>query len=206
MPRPIVLTEDIKKKAKDDFAAMLDDLKMSGGKLSYRVASWTHNGAVVTGNTTNTFTVNNVQAVQTVAVEFEAIPVPVITSPTDNHSTSLNVGGVTGMILAATNSPTSWAINPAVPAPFIFDTVTGTIHLSATNAIIGVYHFTLTASNAGGTSAPVNFTITVYPFGGAGNFVALTNIASVNTTNMNSYLMVMLTFSNKTESEEEKCT
>jgi len=35
MPRPIVLTEEIKQKAKDDFAAMLDSVKMSDGKLRY---------------------------------------------------------------------------------------------------------------------------------------------------------------------------
>jgi len=35
MPRPIVLTEEIKQKAKDDFAAMLDTVKMSDGKLRY---------------------------------------------------------------------------------------------------------------------------------------------------------------------------
>jgi len=39
MPRPIVLTEDIKKKARDDFAAMLDTVKMSDGKLRYS-QSW----------------------------------------------------------------------------------------------------------------------------------------------------------------------
>jgi len=39
MPRPIVLTEDIKQKARDDFSAMLDGLKMSDGKLRYS-QSW----------------------------------------------------------------------------------------------------------------------------------------------------------------------
>jgi len=35
MPRPIILTEEIKQKARDDFAAMLDNVKISDGKLSY---------------------------------------------------------------------------------------------------------------------------------------------------------------------------
>jgi len=35
MPRPIILTDEIKKKAQEDFAAMLDGLKMSDGKLNY---------------------------------------------------------------------------------------------------------------------------------------------------------------------------
>jgi len=35
MSRPIVLTEEIKQKARDDFAAMLDSVKMSDGKFSY---------------------------------------------------------------------------------------------------------------------------------------------------------------------------
>ena len=39
MPRPIVLTEEIKKKARKDFAAMLDGVKMSDGKLRYS-QSW----------------------------------------------------------------------------------------------------------------------------------------------------------------------
>jgi len=39
MPRPIVLTEEIKKKALDDFSTMLDNVKMSDGKLRYS-QSW----------------------------------------------------------------------------------------------------------------------------------------------------------------------
>jgi len=35
MPRPIVLTAEIKQKSKDDFAAMLDSVKMSDGKFNY---------------------------------------------------------------------------------------------------------------------------------------------------------------------------
>ena len=39
MPKPIVLTGEIKQKALDDFSAMLDGVKMSDGKLSYS-QSW----------------------------------------------------------------------------------------------------------------------------------------------------------------------
>jgi hypothetical protein len=39
MPRPIVLTEEIKQKAVKDFSAMLDNVKMSDGKLRYS-QSW----------------------------------------------------------------------------------------------------------------------------------------------------------------------
>ena len=39
MPRPIVLTEEIKQKAVNDFSAMLDTVKMSDGKLRYS-QSW----------------------------------------------------------------------------------------------------------------------------------------------------------------------
>jgi len=35
MPRPIILTEELKQKALDDFATLLDNMKMSDGKLSY---------------------------------------------------------------------------------------------------------------------------------------------------------------------------
>ena len=48
MPRPIVLTEEIKQKAREDFNAMLDDVKMSDGKLNYsRSYQYESNGAVV---------------------------------------------------------------------------------------------------------------------------------------------------------------
>ena len=39
MPRPIVLTEEIKQKAREDFSAMLDSVKMADGKLRYS-QSW----------------------------------------------------------------------------------------------------------------------------------------------------------------------
>jgi len=111
---------------------------------------------------------------------------PVITSPTNNYNSTVNVDNPGHIVpTSATNSPTSWAITPAVSVPFSFNTATGEFGLMLpTNAHIGIHHFTLTATNAGGTSAPISFTITINPSGGVGNFVAVTNIASVNTTNM----------------------
>ena len=38
MPKPIVLTDELKQKARDDFSAMLDGIKMSDGKLSYNMS------------------------------------------------------------------------------------------------------------------------------------------------------------------------
>ena len=35
MPRPIILTDEIKQKAREEFSAMLDSVKLSDGKLSY---------------------------------------------------------------------------------------------------------------------------------------------------------------------------
>jgi len=35
MPRPIILTDEIKRKTQEEFSAMLDSMKMSDGKLSY---------------------------------------------------------------------------------------------------------------------------------------------------------------------------
>ncbi len=43
---------------------------------NFRVKEWKLNSAVVAGNTTNTFTLTNLQAAATVTVEFEAIPPP----------------------------------------------------------------------------------------------------------------------------------
>ena len=37
MPRPIVLTDAMKRKARDDFDVMLDNMKMADGKLSYNM-------------------------------------------------------------------------------------------------------------------------------------------------------------------------
>jgi len=47
MPRPIVLTEKMKQKAKSDFAAMLDDLKMPDGKLTYNMSYKYEDGGIV---------------------------------------------------------------------------------------------------------------------------------------------------------------
>ena len=47
MPRPIVLTDKMKQKAKDDFAKMLDNTKMSDGKLNYSVNYKYENSGVI---------------------------------------------------------------------------------------------------------------------------------------------------------------
>jgi hypothetical protein len=48
MPRPIIFTEKMKQKAKKDFADMLDNTKMSDGKLNYSVNyNYEDSGAVV---------------------------------------------------------------------------------------------------------------------------------------------------------------
>ena len=47
MPRPIVLTEEIKQQARDDFAAMLDGIKMSDGKLNYSMTYKYDNSSAV---------------------------------------------------------------------------------------------------------------------------------------------------------------
>ena len=48
MSRPIILTNEMKQKAKEDFAAMLDNVKMSDGKLNYKKNfEYENTGAVV---------------------------------------------------------------------------------------------------------------------------------------------------------------
>ena len=48
MPRPIIMTEEMKQKARDDFDLMLSNLKMSDGKFSYnRSFNYDKSGATV---------------------------------------------------------------------------------------------------------------------------------------------------------------
>jgi PKD repeat protein len=62
--------------------------------------------------------------------------------------------------MEATNDPTSWAADP-LPAGLTLDSVAGVI--SGTIAEPGVYSFQLTASNAGGVSAPMFVYLEVSP-------------------------------------------
>jgi len=64
------------------------------------------------------------------------------------------------MTLSATNSPTSWAVTSgSLPAGLTLNTSGGVI--SGTPTTAGTFTFSITATNAGGTSAAVSYTITI---------------------------------------------
>ena len=72
------------------------------------------------------------------------------------------VGVAYSQTLAATNSPTSWTVTVgSLPGGLALATATGIISGTPTSA--GTSNFTVTASNAGGTSAPQALSITVLP-------------------------------------------
>ncbi|MDW8350218.1 MAG: putative Ig domain-containing protein, partial [Verrucomicrobiae bacterium] len=80
---------------------------------------------------------------------------PTITGPAS--VTHCNPGAVS-ITMTATNSPTSWAVVGSLPTGLSLNTGTGVI---SGNVAVGVYSFTVTASNAGGTSAPFTVNLTV---------------------------------------------
>gem|GEM_PF-964749 len=64
----------------------------------YRVREWRLNNAVVSGNTSNTYTLSNLSAAATVTVAFEQIPV--------THRVTFSVSGANGSIRATVNGAT----------------------------------------------------------------------------------------------------
>lgn len=100
---------------------------------------------------------------QTLEINITAMPVPVITSTT---ARSVRVGVPFNYTITATNNPTSFAAT-GLPAGFVLTgaVITGT----PTAALIGGHDVVLTATNAGGTSAPrtLRITVTAVPTAGA---------------------------------------
>lgn len=77
-----------------DFVIKGKDVSFSATPASgYRVKEWKYNTTVVSGNTTNTFTITDLTAAATVTVEFEAIP------PT-TYAVNFSVAGANGTLAA----------------------------------------------------------------------------------------------------------
>ena len=95
-----------------------------------------------------------------VQISVTALPKPVITS----SATKTGTYGTTSSSyqITASNSPTSYAITSptTLPAGFTYDAATRNLS-AADNTVAGVYTFTLTATNASGTSDPLTLTWTI---------------------------------------------
>ena len=87
------------------------------------------------------------------------IEAPVITSA---DSATFTVGTSGSFTVTATNSPTSFAIGgDTLPSGVTFNTATGVLSGTPASGTAATYHLTFTATNAGGTSSPQSFTLTV---------------------------------------------
>ncbi len=162
---------------------------LSGGTFTYVPAA----GTALTSAGTTTLAVqytpadtannNNATAQQTITV---TVPVPVISS---TASATTTVGSAFSYQITASNSPTSYAAT-GLPAGLSLNAATGVI--SGTPTTLGSANATLTATNAGGSSAPFTlaFTIQAGPaittqpsanaFYAVGNAVTLSVAASGN--------------------------
>lgn len=96
---------------------------------------------------------------------YSAVPAPPVISP--GIAATFTINDPSGLNLAATNEPTSWADvssnsgNNRLPAGLTLDTLTGGISGEATE--LGVFTPSFTATNADGTAPAVAVTITVIP-------------------------------------------
>ena len=73
----------------------------------------------------------------------------------------VNVGSPVSYQVSATNSPTSFAVTPALPGGLALNATTGSI--SGTPTTAGAYTLALTATNGSGTSASFPLALTVSP-------------------------------------------
>ena len=88
-------------------------------------------------------------------------PAPVITSAT---SATFTIGTAESFTVTATNAPTSFSIGGDIlPSGVSFNTITGTLTGTPATGTDKTYNLIVTATNAGGISAPQNFTLTVNP-------------------------------------------
>jgi autotransporter-associated beta strand protein len=96
---------------------------------------------------------------------------PAITTPAGELPEG-TIGSSYSVTLSATNSPTSWAVSGSLPGGLSLNN-SGVISGLPTDA--GTFTFSVTASNSGGTSSAVTFSITI------NSFVAVTGITGVPT-------------------------
>ncbi|MEO8383665.1 MAG: choice-of-anchor V domain-containing protein, partial [Betaproteobacteria bacterium] len=85
-------------------------------------------------------------------------PAPAVTSSAAANGT---VGQAFSYQITGTNSPTSYAVTGTLPTNVTINTINGQISGTPTNS--GTFNVNVTASNAGGTSAPQPLAITIAP-------------------------------------------
>jgi len=113
-----------------------------------RVASWTNNGTIVTGQTGNTFSINNVTSAHTIVVAFEVIPL-------EKHTVTFSAVGTNGTITATVGAS-------AITSPTEVEEGAAIIFTASPNAGYRVYRWTLggttVANNTTNTFTHVNLT------------------------------------------------
>jgi hypothetical protein len=149
-----------------------DDVMFTASpNAGFRVKEWTLNTVVVAGNTTNTFTIQNIAAVANVTVEFEAIPQYTLTVNTSGNG----VVTVNGTLYTSAVTFTEGVIVSIVASPnagWQFDSWTGSVAnaLEATTTVTMNADKTITATF---TEIPVvYYTVNYSVVNGNGNLAA----------------------------------
>ena len=113
------------------------------------VLEWRIDGAVVSNNTSNTLTIDNISAAHSVTVEFELIP---LTPPTITvyNAPPGRVGDSYGAIFVATGNPApTFSHTGTLPPGLTLNSSTGVLSGIPTTA--GTFDFTIVATNSEGT-------------------------------------------------------
>ena len=142
-----------------DGATSLGSSALSAGSATLAVSSLTvgsHSLTAAYGGDGNNATSTSAAVSQTV----NPVAVPTITSPTSGSASSFAVNVASTLQLVATNSATSYAVSPALPAGFRLNTSTGLISILATGPLSSTA-YTFTATNGLGTSAGVSLNFSV---------------------------------------------
>ena len=110
----------------------------------YRVKEWKLNDVVIGGNTSNTFTINNLQETSNITVEFESI----------NYVVTYNVIGANGTLVATSNSTN-------IPSGSLLQEGSSLVFTASPNSGYRVKEWKLNSTIVGGnTSHNYNLTLT----------------------------------------------
>jgi hypothetical protein len=151
--------------------------------LSFNTSTGVISGTplLISGSTTYTITATNAggSGNTTVNLEVDALPPVIIYAP----ATNIYLVGSVITPLSPTKlsgTPTSYSISTALPAGLSFNTATGVISGTPT-ALSGVTTYTITASNAGGSSSTTVTLSCVNPPAPIISYTPSTNVYIINT-------------------------